>query len=77
MLVLARHKDETIVINGNIRVTIVQISADKVRLGIEAPREVTVHRLEIQDQIDKEIAAGVDRFGRKIATPAPLDCDDD
>jgi carbon storage regulator len=47
MLVLSRKKDETIVINGSIKVTIVEIRGDKVRLGIEAPRDVVVHRQEV------------------------------
>lgn len=48
MLVLSRKKNEAIVINGNIKVTIVSVRGDKVRLGIEAPQNMTVHREEIQ-----------------------------
>ena len=44
MLVLSRKKNESIVINDNIMITIVEIRGDKVRLGIEAPRDVPVHR---------------------------------
>ena len=51
MLVLSRKKDESIVINENIVVTIVEVRGDKVRLGIEAPEEVTIHRREIYDAI--------------------------
>jgi len=51
MLVLSRKKDESIIINDNIVVTIVDIGGGKVRLGIEAPKEVTVHRREIYDAI--------------------------
>jgi carbon storage regulator len=51
MLVLSRKRDESIVINDNIVVTIVEVRGDKVRLGIEAPREVAVHRREIYDAI--------------------------
>ncbi|HUT88394.1 MAG TPA: carbon storage regulator CsrA [Thermoguttaceae bacterium] len=51
MLVLSRKKDESIIINENIVVTIVEIRSGKVRLGIEAPEEVTVHRREIYDAI--------------------------
>lgn len=51
MLVLTRKKDESLVINDVIRVTVVEIRGDKVRLGIEAPREVEVHRQEVYDQI--------------------------
>ncbi len=51
MLVLSRKKNESIIINDNIVVTVVEVRGDKVRLGIEAPREVTVHRREVYDAI--------------------------
>jgi carbon storage regulator len=51
MLVLARKLNERIQIGGRITVTVVDIRGDKVRLGIEAPREVPVHREEIQTLI--------------------------
>lgn len=54
MLVLSRKKDESIVINDNIVVTIVEIRGDKVRLGIDAPRDVPVHRQEVLDAIIRE-----------------------
>lgn len=54
MLVLARMRDESIVINGNIEVMVIDIRNGKVRLGIDAPRSITVHRKEVQDQIDEE-----------------------
>ncbi len=54
MLVLSRKKDESIVINDNIVVTIVEIRGDKVRLGIDAPRDVPVHRQEVLDAILRE-----------------------
>jgi len=47
MLVLSRKKDETIVINKNIEVTIVDIRGDKIRVGIKAPPEITIHREEL------------------------------
>lgn len=53
MLVLSRKKDETIVINGSIKVTVVEIRGDKVRLGIEAPRDVVVHRQEVLNAIEE------------------------
>ncbi|MEZ6126189.1 MAG: carbon storage regulator CsrA [Planctomycetaceae bacterium] len=55
MLVLSRQRDETIVIGDNIRVTVVEVRGDKVRLGIEAPRDVTVHRQEVYDAIKREL----------------------
>lgn len=56
MLVLSRKKDESIVIDDNIILTVVEIRGDKVRLGITAPREVPVHRQEIHDAIQQENA---------------------
>lgn len=54
MLVLSRQIDECIVIGENIIVTIVDIRGDKVRLGIEAPSEVPVHRQEVYEAIQRE-----------------------
>ena len=51
MLVLSRKKNESIVINNDIVVTVVEIRGDKVRLGIVAPKEVPVHRQEVFDAI--------------------------
>lgn len=55
MLVLSRQRDETIIIGDSIRITIVEVRGDKVRIGIDAPRDVTVHRQEIYDAIKKEL----------------------
>jgi len=54
MLVLSRQRDQSIVIGENIVVTIVDIRGDKVRLGIEAPTEVPVHRREVFEAIQQE-----------------------
>lgn len=54
MLVLSRKKNESIVINEDIVVTIVEIRGDKCRLGIEAPRDIPVHRREVLDAILQE-----------------------
>ena len=54
MLVLSRHKDETIMIGDNIEVTIVEIKGDQVRLGIVAPRAIAVHRKEVYEAIQAE-----------------------
>jgi carbon storage regulator len=51
MLVLSRKKNESIVIRDDIVVTVVEIRADWVRLGIEAPKEVPVHRREVYESI--------------------------
>ncbi|ADB17352.1 carbon storage regulator, CsrA [Pirellula staleyi DSM 6068] len=61
MLVLSRKKDERIVINGNIVITVVEVKGDKVRIGIEAPHEVPVHRHEVFEALaraHREIANG-------------------
>ena len=54
MLVLSRQRDETIMIGDDIEVTVVDIRGDKVRLGINAPREIAVHRKEVYDAIRRE-----------------------
>jgi len=54
MLVLSRKKNESIVINDDIVVTIVEIRGDKVRLGIKAPRDIPVHRREVLEAILRE-----------------------
>lgn len=51
MLVLSRKKNESIVINDDITIVVVEIRGDKVRLGIEAPKEVPVHRNEVYEAI--------------------------
>ena len=56
MLVLSRQRDETIMIGDDVEITVVDIRGDKVRLGINAPREVHVHRKEVYDAIRKENA---------------------
>lgn len=54
MLVLSRKTNEKIVIADQIRITVIEIRGDKVRLGIDAPRSVSVHREEIWASIQKE-----------------------
>ena len=56
MLVLSRQRDESIIIGDNIVFTIVDIRGDKVRLGIQAPTEIPVHRQEVYDAIQRENA---------------------
>lgn len=51
MLVLSRKKNESIVINNDITIVVVEIRGDKVRLGVEAPKEIPVHRREVYDAI--------------------------
>lgn len=54
MLVLSRQRDESIMIGDNIVITVVDIRGDKVRLGIDAPKEVPVHRQEVYEAIQRE-----------------------
>jgi carbon storage regulator len=56
MLVLSRKKNESIVINNDITIVVVEIRGDKVRLGVEAPKEVPVHRREVYDAIKRNAA---------------------
>jgi len=54
MLVLSRKKGQSIIIGDNIEITVVEIKGEMVRIGVNAPREVTVHRQEVFDQIAAE-----------------------
>jgi carbon storage regulator len=54
LLVLSRKKDEKIIIGDNITVMVVAIVGEKVRLGVQAPKEITVHRQEVYDAIKRE-----------------------
>lgn len=53
MLVLSRKKNESIVINDNITIVVVDIRGGYVRLGVQAPQDVPVHRREVYDAIKK------------------------
>lgn len=54
MLVLSRQREESIMIGDNIVITIVDIRGDKVRLGINAPKDIPVHRQEVYEAIQRE-----------------------
>jgi carbon storage regulator len=56
MLVLSRQRDETIIIGDNIEITVVDIRGEKVRLGINAPPHIPVHRKEVYEAIKREKA---------------------
>ena len=55
---LSRKKNESIVINDNITVVVVEVRGDKVRLGVEAPKDVAVHRSEVYEAIKRNQAGG-------------------
>ena len=67
MLVLSRKKNESIVINNDITIVVVEIRGDKVRLGVEAPKEVPVHRREVYDAIKRNEAAHLEQPGTGAA----------
>ncbi len=54
MLVLTRRRGESVMIGDNIRVVVLEVSGDQIRLGIDAPRSVTVHRQEVFDEITQQ-----------------------
>ncbi len=54
MLVLSRQRDQSIIIGDNVVITIVDVRGDKVKLGIEAPKEIPVHRQEVYEAIQRE-----------------------
>lgn len=65
MLALSRKKGESLVLNNNVEVTVLEIRGDQVKLGVKAPREVPVYRKEVYLQIQKEneAAASVENLG--------------
>ncbi len=67
MLVLSRKKDEKIIIGDKITVMVIEIRGDKVRLGIDAPREITVHRQEVYEAIKREISAAKELADKDLA----------
>ena len=71
MLVLSRKRSESIVINENIVITVVEVRGDKVRLGIEAPREVPIHRSEVHDAIRTEQTAAEESDADATAVTPP------
>lgn len=53
MLALSRKKDESIIINNNIEITIIEVKGDQVKIGITAPKSVPVYRKEVYEQIQE------------------------
>jgi carbon storage regulator len=70
MLVLTRRRNESIIINDNIKIVVIGIRGDRVRLGIEAPPEIPVHRREVFEQIRKSQQA-LSPGGATPAVPGP------
>jgi carbon storage regulator len=73
MLVLSRKKNESIVINDDITIVVVEIRGDKVRLGVEAPKEVPVHRREVFDAIHRnDTAAAAENAENNVANKSDV-----
>ncbi|HMA99627.1 MAG TPA: carbon storage regulator CsrA [Spirochaetota bacterium] len=66
MLVLARKKNQSIIINDDIEIFVVDINNDQIKLGIKAPKNVTVHRKEVYDSIKKQMIAAADSSIKNI-----------
>ena len=73
MLVLSRKKNESIVINDDITIVVVEIRGDKVRLGVEAPKEVPVHRREVFDAIHRNEPGAGEKTVTQSDTPGTAD----
>jgi carbon storage regulator len=69
VLVLSRQRDETIMIGDNIELTVVDIRGDKVRLGINAPPHIAVHRKEVHDAIKRENEQAAQLNHRAVGAP--------
>ena len=69
MLVLSRKPGESLAIDKNITVTIVEIRGDKVRLGIDAPKNIKVHRQEVADAIAAKLTEGSNPVTESLPTP--------
>lgn len=72
MLVLSRKVNQSIMVGDNVRVVIVSVDRDQVKLGIEAPREIAVHRSEVYEEIqraNRSAAAGDATAGQPAVTP--------
>ena len=68
MLILTRRVGETLMIGDDVTVTVLGVKGNQVRIGINAPKDVSVHREEIYERIKNEKAAG---GGAEVSTPSP------
>lgn len=71
MLILSRREGETIVIDGSIRITVMEVRGDQVRIGIDAPRSVSVHRQEVYEQISERNMRSSDVTTADVSRLAP------
>jgi carbon storage regulator len=79
MLVLSRKQNESVIIDGRITVSVVRVEGDSVRLGVEAPREIPIHRKEVYEEIMASNRAAASSFRpgmaplfRKKGDPEPV-----
>lgn len=70
MLVLSRKKDEVIMVGDDIEITLVDIRGDQVKIGVSAPRSVSIHRKEIYDAIQQENKAAAQASKASVASLA-------
>ena len=70
MLVLSRKKDEVIVVGDAIEITIVDIRGDQVKVGVTAPKSISIHRKEIYDAIQRENLAAAQSSSLQVGTVA-------
>lgn len=76
MLILTRREGEAIVMGNDVVITVSEVRGNQVRLGIEAPRSLQIHRAEVYEQVVNENRAAMESFGRAadiIETPRPKD----
>ncbi len=63
MLILTRRVGETLMIGDEVKVTVLGVKGNQVRIGVDAPKDVAVHREEIYQRIQREMDGGEDNFG--------------
>ena len=73
MLALSRKKNEAIVINNDIEITVLEVKGDQVKIGISAPKEVPIYRKEVYIQIQEANKASVDADGMEAVSYTHLD----
>ena len=71
MLILTRRVGETVMIGNDVTVTVLGVKGNQVRVGVNAPKEVAVHREEIYERIKRELAGGEANGNVEDAPPAP------
>jgi carbon storage regulator len=72
MLVLSRKVNQSIMVGDNVRVVVVAVDRDQVKLGIEAPREIAVHRSEIYEEIQRSNRSAAAAQQPASAAPASV-----